>query len=99
LARVAAYADGWYGFNLARDEVAGRLALLSSRCREADRDPATLEIAVSLRDGAPADAAGLADVGVTELVVVASPPGDADEVGDWVRALASQWGVAPEPGH
>ncbi len=96
LGRVAAYADGWYGFNLARDELAGRLALLSSRCREANRDRATLEIAIALRDGRPEDAAGLSDLGVTELVVVESPPHDADQVGAWVRTLAGRWGVTPE---
>lgn len=99
LERVVAYADGWYGFNLARDELAGRLALLSSRCREASRDPATFEIAVSLRDGVPEDVAELAELGVTELVVVESPPHDAHEVRTWVRTLASRWGVASEPAH
>jgi len=97
LDRVAAYGDGWYGFNLSTSEIVERLGALRDRCRRAGRDPGTLEIAVSVRDGSPEDATGLADVGVTELVVVDSPPDDPDEAGRWVRELARRWGVGPEP--
>ena len=63
LDRVVAYGDGWYGFNLSPDEVPERVAALHSRCRRAARDPATVEVAVSLRDGSPRDLDALADQG------------------------------------
>jgi probable F420-dependent oxidoreductase len=91
LDRVAAYGDGWYGFNLSVDEVPERLAALSSRCRRVDRDPATVEVAVSLRDGTPQDVDALATMGVSELVVVDSPPAHPDQAGRWVTTLAQQW--------
>jgi probable F420-dependent oxidoreductase len=97
LDRVVAYGDGWYGFNLSMDEIPGRMEALSSRCRRAGRDLATLEIAVSLRDGSPEDAAALATLGVTELVVVESPPEDPVQAGRRITALARRWGVASEP--
>jgi len=96
LDRVVAYGDGWYGFNLSMDEIPGRMEALSSRCRRAGRDLATLEIAVSLRDGSPEDAAALATLGVTELVVVESPPENPVQAGRWITALARRWGVASE---
>ena len=95
LARVAAYGDGWYGFNLARDDVAGRLDLLVDRCRQAGRDPSSVEVAVSLRDGTPRDIELLAGRGVSELVVVAAPPADAAAVPAWVAGLAAQWALGP----
>jgi hypothetical protein len=65
---------------------------LSSRCRRAGRDPATLEIAVSLRDGRPEDVAALAALGVTELVLVEPPPAGPGRAGRWVSELAERWG-------
>ncbi len=93
LDRVVAYGDGWYGFNLSREELPERTEALWSRCRRAGRDPTTLDIAVSLRDGHPEDVADLPGLGVAELVVVESPPGDPGQAGDWVRALAERWGI------
>jgi probable F420-dependent oxidoreductase len=98
LDRVATYGDGWYGFNLPKAEVPGRMATLASRCRQAGRDPATVEVAVSLRDGWPEDVVALADAGVTELVVVDSPPADPVQADQWVAALARRWDVAASPG-
>lgn len=97
LDRVVAYGDGWYGFNLSLDEVPERVAALSSRCLEADRDPITVEAAVSLRDGSPEDVDALAAMGVAELVVVASPPAHAGRATDWVTSLAERWHVSPVP--
>ncbi len=96
LDRVVTYGDGWYGFNLSKDEVPGRMALLAERCRLAGRDPSTLETAVSLRDGSGEDVAALASLGVTELVVVESPPDDPEVARAWIASLASRWGVSPE---
>ena len=96
LDRVVAYGDGWYGFSLSVDEIPERVAALSSRCRRADRDPATVEVAVSLRDGSPQDVDALAAMGVTELVVVDSPPAHSDQAGRWVTSLAEQWRIRPD---
>lgn len=93
LRRVVAYGDGWYGFNLSTEEVSERMGTLRSRCADAGRDGTTLETAVSLRGGSPEDAAGLAALGVAELVVVGSPPDDPARAERWVRALADDWGV------
>ncbi|HWF20840.1 MAG TPA: LLM class F420-dependent oxidoreductase, partial [Acidimicrobiales bacterium] len=95
LDRVVAYGDGWYGFNLSRDEVPERVAALGSRCLQAGRDPATVEVAVSLRDGSPEDVDALAAMGVTELVVVDSPPAHSGRAARWVTSLAQRWHVSP----
>ena len=91
LARAASWGDGWYGFNLPDlDAVRERVAVLHSRTRAAGRDPAALEIAVALADTAEADVAALADAGVTQLVLVASPPEDPGEAREWTRGLAAR---------
>lgn len=92
LRRVAQWGDGWYGFNLADPaEVADKLATLKGLCDEAGRDMADLRIAVALVEPHPADAARLAELGVDELVLVASPPEDAAQAADWVEGLAAEW--------
>jgi probable F420-dependent oxidoreductase len=94
LARVAAVADGWYGFNVPLHEVGGRVAALRDQCRRCGREVGALSIAVAPSDARPADVPALAADGVTETVLVQSPPSDASEVEDWVSALADEWGVA-----
>jgi alkanesulfonate monooxygenase SsuD/methylene tetrahydromethanopterin reductase-like flavin-dependent oxidoreductase (luciferase family) len=91
LDRVVAYADGWYGFNLSRDELPERLRAFSSRCEQSGRGRATLEVAVSLQDGRPEDIDELGDLGVSEVVIVGSPPADPGESQSWVTALADRW--------
>jgi probable F420-dependent oxidoreductase len=92
LRRVAQWGDGWYGFNLHDvDDAAVKLDTLSRLCREAGRDRDELRLAVALRDPQPADAGRLAELGVDELVLVASPPDDPAQAGDWVCGLAAQW--------
>jgi len=92
LRRAAAWGDGWYGFNVdGVAAVAERVTTLRALCRESDRSPEELQLAVALRDPYPSDAAALADLGVDELVVVASPPDDAQDAADWVARLADQW--------
>ena len=93
LDRVAAYGDGWYGFNLPVAEIPERLGALRERCDRAGRDPSSLDIAVSIRDGAPDDVATLAALGIDELVVVDAPPDDPTAVTDWVAGLAGRWRV------
>jgi len=92
LRRVAGWGDGWYGFNLAGvADVAERLGYLEARCREAGRDVAELRLAVALRQPQVSDVPALADLGVDELVIVASPPADPRPVVEWVSALADRW--------
>jgi probable F420-dependent oxidoreductase len=98
LDRVVAYGDGWYGFNLSPDEVPERVGALHSRCRRAERDPATVEVAVSLQNGSPRDLDALATSGVTELVVVDSPPDHPGDAARWVTSLAERWQVGSSAG-
>ncbi len=93
LRRVAAYGDGWYGFNVAPDQLADRLGVLRSALREEGRDPRALDISVALREGEPDDLPELEALRVDEVVVVESPPDDPDEAADWVGALAARWVV------
>jgi hypothetical protein len=48
-------------------------------------------MAVSLRNPQPGDVSRLADAGVEEMVLVASPPGDPIAAEAWVANLARQW--------
>ncbi len=92
LRRVAAWADGWYGFNLDGAAMAReRVAALERLCAAAGRDRAELRLSVALRDPTVADAGALAESGVDELVLVAAPPDRADDAAGWVSALADQW--------
>jgi probable F420-dependent oxidoreductase len=93
LRRVAAFADGWYGFNLRAGEVAGRISTLAGHCRARGRSISELTVAVSLTDGSPALLPELARSGVTELVLVAEPPGDQAAAAGWVAQLAGHWGT------
>jgi probable F420-dependent oxidoreductase len=95
LDRIVAYGDGWYGFNLSVDEVADRLEALATGCERTGRARDSIEIAVSLRGGSPADLATLDELGVDELVVVESPPDSAREAETWVIETARRWGVTP----
>jgi probable F420-dependent oxidoreductase len=99
LARVATFGDGWYGFNLPTAAVAERVASLAEQCKLHDRNPRDLTIAVALCDGTPANLPDLAEIGVTELVLVAAPPPDPPAATTWVRELAARWGVTPGQDH
>lgn len=92
LARVAELGDGWYGFNL--DGVAAvqeRLAVLGGLCRAAQRDVARLDVAVALSRCHPDDLSALAEMGVSELVLVETPPGDPQAVDEWAAGLGDRW--------
>lgn len=92
LRRVAQWGDGWYGFNLLNvDDVAARVGTLRRLCADAGRDPAQLRVAVALRQPDPSEAGRLAELGVDELVLVASPPRDPALAGAWVAELAGDW--------
>jgi probable F420-dependent oxidoreductase len=92
LRRVAAWGDGWYGFNL--DGVAAvcdRVGKLDQLCAESGRDRAELRLAVALRSPVVGDAHALAELGVDELVLVEAPPDQPEDATRWVTALAQQW--------
>ena len=92
LARVAAHGDGWYGFNLADvDAVRDRIASLREQCARVGRDPRELSIAVAVSEGQPSDADELERLGVTEVVLVESPPGEPGQASGWVDQLARRW--------
>jgi probable F420-dependent oxidoreductase len=95
LGRVAAYGDGWYGFGVPREQVAGRIEELERRCVAAGRDPGGLGTAVAVADATPDDIDAVAALGIDELVVVEAPPAAPEEADTWVRRLADRWGVAP----
>ena len=92
LRRVAAWGDGWYGFNLAGvAETADRIAFLGDQCAEHGRNRSELRVTVALRELQIDDAAALADLGVDELVIVEGPPDDARAAADWGSGLAQHW--------
>ena len=75
--------------------VAGRVAALDGLCSKHGRSLRELSVAVAVADGSPDMLPELARVGVTELVVVATPPADPANAVTWVQELAAQWGVTP----
>lgn len=92
LRRAALWGDGWYGFNLRDgDDVALKVATLHQLCEQAGRDPAELRLAVALQQPHPSQAERLAELGVDELVLVASPPQDPAGAAQWVAELATGW--------
>ena len=92
LRRVAAWGDGWYGFNLdSVAAVAERLTYLEARCQDSGRDATHLRRAVALRQPQVGDVAALADLGVDELVIVESPPADPRLAAEWAAILADRW--------
>lgn len=95
LRRLAAWGDGWYGFNLASvDAVRERIAVLEQMCAQSGRDIRELHLAVALDGGEPGDVRALSELGVTEVVLVETPPEDPRAAADWVRALARRWKAA-----
>ena len=92
LRRAAAWADGWYGFNLdGVRQVAERIAFLRGMCAELGRDRRDVRVTVALRDLQTRDVPPLADLGVDELVIVDAPPEDARVAAEWVSAVAERW--------
>jgi probable F420-dependent oxidoreductase len=97
LRRVAATGDGWYGFNIAGvDAVRERIATLEKLCHESGRGIGQLDLAVAVQGAEPGDLSALSDAGVSELVLVETPPEDPRAAADWAAALASRWSDAIE---
>jgi probable F420-dependent oxidoreductase len=97
LARVAAFGDGWYGFNLTASAATERVSALAEQCRRRGRPLGELSVAVALTDASPGMLPELARAGVTELVVVGAPPAGPDAAAPWVSELAAHW-LAPQAG-
>jgi probable F420-dependent oxidoreductase len=91
LRRAAAFGDGWYGFNLPAAAVPERVAALAVECERQGRSPRDLTVAVALADGKPGMLRELAEMGVTELVLVGAPEADAAGATAWVEDLAATW--------
>jgi probable F420-dependent oxidoreductase len=92
LRRVVRWGDGWYGFNLdGVAAVADRVELIGQLGRDAGRDRAEFRLAVALTQPRPEDVSALAKLGIDELVIVAAPPHDVDEVPGWAADLAQRW--------
>ena len=92
LRRVAAWADGWYGFYLDTvTDVADRLDTLRASVHDAGRDGQPMRCSIALREPKPDDVKALSDLGVDEFVVVDSPPADPAHATEWVHALAARW--------
>jgi probable F420-dependent oxidoreductase len=92
LARAATHADGWYGFGLAGTAaVREHVTILREHCHRRGRDPKNLQIAVAIDDCQPDDLPELAELGVTELVLVGQPPAEPGAATAWVRDLAHRW--------
>jgi probable F420-dependent oxidoreductase len=98
LGRVAAFGDGWYGFNLPAAAVAGRVTALAGQCQRR-RSLRELTVAVALADGSPGMLPELAGIGVTEVVVVATPPDQPTAATTWVERLAAQLGPPSGASH
>jgi len=92
LGRVAAFGDGWYGFNLTAAEAVERIEVLTQQCQRLGRALNELSIAVALTDGDPGMLPELTRTGVTELVIVGAPPADPGAATAWVTDLAARWG-------
>jgi probable F420-dependent oxidoreductase len=100
LRRVAAWGDGWYGFNLdGVDAVADRLRTLRTMCADRGRDARELDLAVALRSPTRSDRDRLVELGVSELVIVESPPADPADVPAWIAELSDRWLPAPTSAH
>jgi probable F420-dependent oxidoreductase len=95
LQRVAAFGDGWYGFNLSADAAVERVGALSRYCQERGRALSDLTVAAALSDGSPDMVPSLGRVGISELVLVAAPPEPASAAAAWVGELAAEWRVRP----
>jgi probable F420-dependent oxidoreductase len=97
LRRVASYGDGWYGFNLTAAAAAERIATLECFCEREGRARSELSVAIALTDGDPSMVPSLAEAGVTELVLVGTPPAEPAAAAAWVGDLAARWDLAPMP--
>ncbi|AXG82220.1 LLM class F420-dependent oxidoreductase [Streptomyces paludis] len=91
LHRAVTLADGWYGFDIPAADVPARIAALADECSHRGRAFDELTVAVALSDGTPDHLPALDAAGITELVVVGTPPPAPDAAATWVAELAQTW--------
>ena len=91
LRRVAALADGWYGFNLTVADAVERAGVLAVHCQERGRSVTELTVAVAVTDATPAAVPRLERAGVTEVVLLGAPPESPGDCAAWVTGLAAGW--------
>ncbi len=93
LARAAAIGDGWYGFNLSPEEAAEKIATLRAVLADRGRAGGEFEIVVAPfgKRIVAEDLERYAALGVSEVVIVATPPAEAARVESWVADLAWRW--------
>ena len=92
LRRLVAWGDGWYGFNVdGVAEAAGHVGRIRQLCEQTGRSVGELRLAIALREPQPSDVDALTELGVDELVLVATPPDDATEADAWMAELAGRW--------
>src|SRR5262245_52847783 len=93
LRRVAEYGNGWYGFNLDPPAVRAKLARLDQLLREAGRSRADVEVIAApytKRVGAD-DLQRYQDLGVSEVVLLATVPEDPAGATTRVERFAREW--------
>src|SRR5262245_39282809 len=93
LRRVAEYGDGWYGFNLdpagAREKIAALERLLAARGRRLG--DVELIVAPYTKSITPDDLQRYRDLGISEVVLLATLPASATEASARIERFAHTW--------
>lgn len=90
LRRVGEIGNGWWGVNVTPEDTRRHVATIGEFARAAERDPATLSIAVTPAFGAPVtpdDARAFADAGADQVIVGAFGA-DADDYRRTIEGIA-----------
>ena len=94
LARVAAWGDGWYGFNVPVATSPGASPTCMPTAGGRDGTPVPSMFRWPWPTGRPTTSPRSTGSGVDEVVLVESPPADAGEVDRWIDGLADRWKVS-----
>jgi hypothetical protein len=96
-AEAAGFTTLWSGEHVVLGAAAQRISALTGYCQDVGRSVRDLTLAVALSDATQAQFDRLAEAGVTEFVVVGTPPAGQAAAASWVRELAACWGTTPRP--
>jgi alkanesulfonate monooxygenase SsuD/methylene tetrahydromethanopterin reductase-like flavin-dependent oxidoreductase (luciferase family) len=109
---AARYADSWNAMYLTRAEFARKVSVLEQSCREAGRDPVTIERSIALRafcseDGQQARRAcreqaerrGVDPLRLKQRSLVGTPENCREQVGGYMDAGATHMAVMAHPPH
>jgi alkanesulfonate monooxygenase SsuD/methylene tetrahydromethanopterin reductase-like flavin-dependent oxidoreductase (luciferase family) len=93
LRRVADYGDGWYGFNLDPESAAAKIKTLERFLADNGRGLGDVELIVApyTKRIAPDDLARYRDLGVSEVVLLASLPPSPAEAVSRIERFAREW--------